>query len=52
MLDQCLEAVMGWMRANKLKLNPDKMEALWIGGSQVQELDKQPDFTSSEGAGA
>ena len=30
------------MRANKLKLNPDKMEALWIGGSRVWELGKQP----------
>lgn len=27
-LNPCLEAVMGWMRANKLKLNPDKMEVL------------------------
>ena len=29
---------MGWVRANKLKLNPDKMEALWFSGSQVHSL--------------
>ncbi|KAF7250980.1 GPN-loop GTPase 3 [Varanus komodoensis] len=27
-LNQCLAGVMGWMRANKLRLNPDKMEVL------------------------
>ncbi|KAF7235166.1 hypothetical protein EYD10_17982 [Varanus komodoensis] len=32
---------MGWMRANKLKLNPDKMEVLLVGGSSswVGDLD-------------
>ncbi|KAF7247742.1 thiamine pyrophosphokinase 1 [Varanus komodoensis] len=29
--------VMGWMRANKLKLNPDKMEVLLFGGSGFGE---------------
>uniref|UniRef100_A0A803TMD6 Reverse transcriptase domain-containing protein n=1 Tax=Anolis carolinensis TaxID=28377 RepID=A0A803TMD6_ANOCA len=29
-LNQCLAAVMGWMRANKLKLNPDKTEVLQV----------------------
>ncbi|KAF7254422.1 hypothetical protein EYD10_00127 [Varanus komodoensis] len=28
-LNRCLAEVMGWMRANKLKLNPDKTEVLW-----------------------
>lgn len=28
MLNHCLEAVMGWRRANKLKLNTDMIEAL------------------------
>ncbi|KAF7243163.1 Protein mono-ADP-ribosyltransferase TIPARP [Varanus komodoensis] len=32
-LNQCLAKVIGWMRANKLKLNPDKMEVLLVGGS-------------------
>ncbi|KAF7252624.1 Craniofacial development protein 2 [Varanus komodoensis] len=32
-LNWCLAKVMGWMRANKLKLNPDKMEVLLVGGS-------------------
>ncbi|KAF7238001.1 RNA-directed DNA polymerase from mobile element jockey, partial [Varanus komodoensis] len=32
-LNRCLAEVMGWMRANKLKLNPDKMEVLLVGGS-------------------
>ncbi|KAF7234653.1 RNA-directed DNA polymerase from mobile element jockey [Varanus komodoensis] len=27
-LNWCLDKIMGWMRANKLKLNPDKMEVL------------------------
>ncbi|KAF7237536.1 Chromodomain-helicase-DNA-binding protein 1-like [Varanus komodoensis] len=30
-LNWCLTEVMGWMRANKLRLNPDKMEDLLIG---------------------
>ncbi|KAF7251034.1 putative RNA-directed DNA polymerase from transposon BS [Varanus komodoensis] len=32
-LNRCLAEVMGWMRANKLKLKPDKMEVLLVGGS-------------------
>ncbi|KAF7248216.1 Polypeptide N-acetylgalactosaminyltransferase 13 [Varanus komodoensis] len=32
-LNRCLAEVMGWMRANKLKLSPDKMEVLLVGGS-------------------
>ncbi|KAF7241564.1 Signal peptide peptidase-like 2A [Varanus komodoensis] len=32
-LNWCLAKVMGWMRANKLKLNPDKTEVLLVGGS-------------------
>ncbi|KAF7246017.1 putative RNA-directed DNA polymerase from transposon BS [Varanus komodoensis] len=32
-LNRCLAEVMGWMRANKLKLNPDKTEVLLVGGS-------------------
>ncbi|KAF7247761.1 Maturin [Varanus komodoensis] len=31
--NRCLAEVMGWMRANKLKLSPDKMEVLLVGGS-------------------
>ncbi|KAF7249810.1 putative RNA-directed DNA polymerase from transposon BS, partial [Varanus komodoensis] len=30
-LNWCLAEVMGWMRANKLKLKPDKMEVLLVG---------------------
>ncbi|KAF7251291.1 Dystrophin, partial [Varanus komodoensis] len=32
-LNRCLAEVMGWMRANKLKLNPDKTVVLLLGGS-------------------
>ena len=32
MLNRCLASVMDWMRANKLKLNPDKTEAMLVGG--------------------
>ncbi|KAF7245399.1 RNA-directed DNA polymerase from mobile element jockey [Varanus komodoensis] len=40
-LNRCLAEVMGWMRANKLKLNPDKTEVLLVGGSNswVGDLD-------------
>lgn len=41
-LDQYLERVTGWMEANKLSLNSDKVEVLWLGTSWVQELRKQP----------
>ncbi|KAF7248207.1 Polypeptide N-acetylgalactosaminyltransferase 5 [Varanus komodoensis] len=30
-LNRCLAKVMGWMRANKLRLNPDKTEVLLVG---------------------
>ena len=29
-LNQCLASVMGWLRANKLKLNSDKAEVLLV----------------------
>ncbi|KAF7240555.1 Thromboxane-A synthase [Varanus komodoensis] len=34
-LNRCLAEVMGWMRENKLKLNPDKTEVLLVGGSDL-----------------
>ncbi|KAF7251650.1 RNA-directed DNA polymerase from mobile element jockey [Varanus komodoensis] len=36
-LNWCLAEVMGWMRANKLKLSPDKTEVLLVGGSGFGE---------------
>ncbi|KAF7244902.1 hypothetical protein EYD10_08831 [Varanus komodoensis] len=36
-LNRCLAEVMGWMRANKLKLNPDKTEVLLVGSSGFGE---------------
>ncbi|KAF7237674.1 Structural maintenance of chromosomes protein 1B [Varanus komodoensis] len=36
-LNRCLAEVMEWMRANKLKLNPDKTEVLLVGGSGFGE---------------
>ncbi|KAF7250254.1 hypothetical protein EYD10_03943 [Varanus komodoensis] len=38
-LNRCLAEVMGWMRANKLKLNPDKTEVLLVGGSGLRMED-------------
>ncbi|KAF7239262.1 WD repeat-containing protein 90 [Varanus komodoensis] len=38
-LNRCLAEVMGWMRANELKLNPDKTEVLVVGGSDFGEGD-------------
>lgn len=35
LLNQCLEDVMGWMGANKLKLNPDKTKVLLIGSDSI-----------------
>ncbi|XP_061460454.1 uncharacterized protein LOC133373973 [Rhineura floridana] len=40
-LNRCLAAIMDWMRANKLKLNPDKTEMLLVNGSPDQ-LDVRP----------
>ncbi|KAF7251237.1 WD repeat-containing protein on Y chromosome [Varanus komodoensis] len=36
-LNRCLAEVMGWMRAKKLKLSPDKTEVLLVGGSDFGE---------------
>ncbi|KAF7236359.1 hypothetical protein EYD10_16898 [Varanus komodoensis] len=36
-LNRCLAEVMGWMRANKLKLSPDQTEVLLVGGSGFGE---------------
>lgn len=36
-LNHSLEKVMNWMRANKRKLNPDKMEVLLVGYSSVPD---------------
>ncbi|KAF7241901.1 putative RNA-directed DNA polymerase from transposon BS [Varanus komodoensis] len=36
-LNWCLAEVREWMRANKLKLNPDKTEVLLVGGSGFGE---------------
>lgn len=33
----CLEVIIGWMRANKLKFNPDKMELLLVESNFVLE---------------
>ena len=41
-LNQCLGVTMDWLRANKLKLNPDKTEMLLVGGSSDQMVGVQP----------
>ena len=41
-LNQCLSTVMDWMRANKLRLNPDQTEVLLVGGSPVWLGDVHP----------
>ncbi|KAF7246206.1 NIPA-like protein 2 [Varanus komodoensis] len=38
-LNRCLAEVMGWMRANKVKLNPDKTEVLLVGGLGFGEVE-------------
>ncbi|XP_053120143.1 uncharacterized protein LOC128330801 [Hemicordylus capensis] len=37
-LNACLEAVMGWMGENKLKLNPDKTEVLIVRGRNSRDV--------------
>ncbi|KAF7237686.1 putative RNA-directed DNA polymerase from transposon BS, partial [Varanus komodoensis] len=41
-LNQCLAKVIGWMRANKLSLNPDKTEVLLVGSTGLQVGDFNP----------
>ncbi|XP_053111557.1 uncharacterized protein LOC128327186 [Hemicordylus capensis] len=36
-LNACLEVVMGWMRDNKLKLNPNKPEVLTVWGRDLRD---------------
>lgn len=38
-LNQCLENVMGWMRTNKLKPDPDKVEVLLVGSNSAVRSD-------------
>lgn len=33
---------MGWMNANKLKRNPDKIKVLWVSRKAEQELQTSP----------
>uniref|UniRef100_A0A803T782 Reverse transcriptase domain-containing protein n=1 Tax=Anolis carolinensis TaxID=28377 RepID=A0A803T782_ANOCA len=41
-LNRCLAAVSDWMRANKLKLNPDKTEVLLVSRKAKQGIGLQP----------
>uniref|UniRef100_A0A803TAT9 Reverse transcriptase domain-containing protein n=1 Tax=Anolis carolinensis TaxID=28377 RepID=A0A803TAT9_ANOCA len=41
-LNQCLAAVLDWMRANKFKLNPDKTEVLLVSRKAEQGIGLQP----------
>uniref|UniRef100_A0A803T4E3 Reverse transcriptase domain-containing protein n=1 Tax=Anolis carolinensis TaxID=28377 RepID=A0A803T4E3_ANOCA len=41
-LNRCLAAVSDWMRANKLKLNPDKIEVLLVSRKAEQGIGLQP----------
>uniref|UniRef100_A0A803SUT5 Reverse transcriptase domain-containing protein n=1 Tax=Anolis carolinensis TaxID=28377 RepID=A0A803SUT5_ANOCA len=41
-LDQCLAAVLAWMRVNKLRLNPDKTEVLQVSRKSDRGIRWQP----------
>lgn len=41
-LDWCLEVLMGWMWAHRLKLNPEKREVLCVLGFGAQGVGMQP----------
>lgn len=40
--DKCLEKVVGWVRANEVKLNSDKTEMLVVNGKIAQKMTIQP----------
>lgn len=40
---RCIEAINAWMGANRLKLNPDKTQIIWVGSrQQLAALDVTP----------
>ncbi|XP_061474960.1 small ribosomal subunit protein uS7 isoform X1 [Rhineura floridana] len=41
-LNRCLTAIMDWMGANRLKLNPDKTETLLVSAFSAQMVDVHP----------
>ncbi|XP_053154728.1 ras-GEF domain-containing family member 1C isoform X2 [Hemicordylus capensis] len=48
-LNACLEVVMSWMRDNKLRLNPDKMETYWKKMNQLLQALNQKLATLNHG---
>ena len=43
-LEHCLGTVLEWMRANRLRLNPDKMEILRMGSPGISGLGNSLSF--------
>ena len=43
-LQRCLETVLEWMQSNGLRLNPDKMEVLRVGGPSVSGIGNSLSF--------
>uniref|UniRef100_A0A670I2H7 Reverse transcriptase domain-containing protein n=1 Tax=Podarcis muralis TaxID=64176 RepID=A0A670I2H7_PODMU len=41
-LTRCLEAVAGWLRGSRLKLNPSKTEVLWLGRDDMGSRGQLP----------
>lgn len=41
-MDQCVDSVVGRMKANKLSLKPGKTEVLWVRGSKVRIIGQLP----------
>ena len=38
-LNNCLEAITNWLRQSHLKLNPQKMEIVWVGNKKPSDVE-------------
>ncbi|XP_053224999.1 uncharacterized protein LOC128403884 [Podarcis raffonei] len=47
-LTRCLEAVAGWFRGSRLKLNPSKTEVLWLGQNGMGMRDQLPSLAGAQ----
>ncbi|CAI5764971.1 Hypothetical predicted protein [Podarcis lilfordi] len=47
-LTRCLEAVAGWFRGSRLKLNPSKTEVLWLGRDGMGMRDQLPSLAGAQ----
>jgi hypothetical protein len=42
-LVKCIDAISSWLKANRLKMNPDKTQVIWLGSrQQLAHVDNEP----------